>query len=907
MINKIFLIVLTLARALTSKFLLVRGDWLKFLILPMLGILSISALSIFFYQNQKGNEENRVRAETRKKVEQASISYALMTQRSLRGIDALMQYLEGDFKNRVRIQARDIAQSDRLPGANPYEFVAIFDADGVQQFAAPASPNVSSMRGNKDFQFHAANSTNSLRIGMQIDAPIGSKKIIPVTKRINHQDGSFAGVILVAVNEDFFAFDANMLNGAALLGGLIGSDRRLIPFGRSTDNGGGEREYDRSEAICKFSTTTTSLPATCLETKKGRYFAIASINSFPYKVVVGVSEADVISAYFDGKALRHQALLEYFFLIGIFSFFIILVAIRFSLKNAEASNIRLAYRVATENGKDGFYLWKRILSPTGAIVEFMIVDCNEYGAALYKMTRSEILGKTVSDIYGNTRYTKFIIGYGIRMHEDGEGEIEYEIPRERSLIQASWIQFKYAKTYEGVAVTIRDISEKKVNEIQLDRLANYDTLTAVPNRHWMTKSLPIILEQAKAVDSSVALFFIDLDDFKDINDSLGHAAGDNVLRGVAQRLSEVIREEDHVIRLGGDEFTVIVTNACDREYLVRVATRIVNAFKTPFSIGDSRKFISASVGIARYPDDGADAETLIQKADMAMYAAKAQKGQYLFFDEDLLRRRGNLIQLEDELKQAVINNEFVIYYQPRIASASASGDVVGFEALVRWVSPRRGFVLPLEFIPLAENSELIILVGAIVIEKVAQQLRHWLDDGLIAVPVSINVSAKQFNATNIPGVIASFITRESIPASLIEVEITELVMLASEEEVLRQLSNLSSMGIRTHLDDFGTGYSSLSMLRRLPMDMLKIDRAFTRELGTSKESEILYRTMISMAHALGMKVVAEGVENRQQMDILRALDCDELQGFLFSKPLSASEAALLLENRLSFEKEFSEV
>lgn len=176
MINKIFLIVLTLARALTSKFLLVRGDWLKFLILPMLGILSISALSIFFYQNQKGNEENRVRAETRKKVEQASISYALMTQRSLRGIDALMQYLEGDFKNRVRIQARDIAQSDRLPGANPYEFVAIFDADGVQQFAAPASPNVSSMRGNKDFQFHAANSTNSLRIGMQIDAPIGSKK-----------------------------------------------------------------------------------------------------------------------------------------------------------------------------------------------------------------------------------------------------------------------------------------------------------------------------------------------------------------------------------------------------------------------------------------------------------------------------------------------------------------------------------------------------------------------------------------------------------------------------------------------------------------------------------------------------------------------------------------------------------
>ena len=900
MLNPIFLIARNLSRTCRRNIPLLRADWLSLFMWPFLGVVSISALWLF-YQARWNQEENIVQRDTLQMVSAASTSYAQQITRSLQGLNTLMQFIADEIENENRPAHLENLKLRGVFDAKPYVIVAVIDKDGVQKTTTyPKTKNIS-VADREYFQFHRTHKINLLRINKTAIGRISNKSLIQVTKRLNKKDGSFDGVILVGVDEDFFISSSSTINGLPTYQALI-ENNTVITEERPLKEKDSESFYSVNTQLCKPALQPSILPKNCFKDNLSRYIGAAPLAPYHYQVVIGLAEQAILQPLLISNYERRRILLACSILIAAFTFIAFFTSIRLRLKDVEAENIRRAYRIATENGKEGFYLWKRVFNSNGEIIDYKIADCNEYGAALYKMSKKEMIGKTITDIYGDTAYSKFVIAVGIQMDMDGEGEEEYEVPKPKSILQPDWIQRKHVRTYEGVAVTIRDISEKKLNEAKLDSLANSDTLTGIPNRNWMMTSLPNFLEKAEQSNSTVALFFIDLDDFKDINDSLGHAAGDAVLREVAHRISEVIREEDRVIRLGGDEFTVILNNASDQDYVANIATRLIKSFKTPFQVNNVKKFISASIGIARYPDDGFDAETLIQKADMAMYAAKTQKGQFLFFNEELLQRRGRIIKIEDELRQAVKNDEFVVHYQPRISSKS--GAIVGFEALVRWNSPTRGLVQPLDFIPLAENSDLIILIGEIVIQKVAQQIKRWLNDGFEVAPVSINVSAKQFNASAIPGAIATCCTKESISASYIEVEITESAMMGGEEETIAQLTKLAEMGIKTHVDDFGTGYSSLSMLRRLSMDVLKIDRAFTMELGVSKETEILYKTMISMAHALGMKVIAEGVETQEQMGILRGLNCDELQGYLISKPLPAIDVTQFLENKNTVQKSF---
>ena len=808
-----------------------------------------------------------------------------------------MKYIVDDVQNGTRPLELENLRTRGVFDEKPFVIVAVIGEDGFAKTTTVPGVAKASLFDRNFFQFHLKNATTSLRIDKPLIGRLTNKFLVRVSRRLNKMDGSFGGVLVVGIDEDFLIPNQNLINGFPINQALLDSNNNII-----IEHGQDKVIFDFADSACSQYLKSNLLPSRCFKDNISRYIAVTNLSPFDYKIIVAINERNVITPLLTGNTEQRQILLAFSILIAASVLIAFITTIQLRLRDIEASNIRRAYRIATENGKEGFYLWKRILSPNGAIRDYRLVDCNEYGAALYQMSKKEILGKTFTDIYGETDYCKFVIETGIQMDKDGEGEAEFEIPKGVSVLQPNWIQRKYARTFEGVAVTIRDISEKKLNEIKLDRLANNDTLTGIRNRHWMMTSLPDILATAEKENSTIALFFIDLDDFKDINDSLGHAAGDEVLREVAQRISAVIREDDRVIRLGGDEFTVILNHASDPEYVSNIASRLIQSFKNPFQINNIKKSISASIGIARYPADGLDAETLIQKADMAMYAAKTQKGQYLFFSEELLQRRGHIIKIEDELRHAVKNNEFVIYYQPRISAKS--GAIVGFEALVRWNSATRGLVQPIEFITLAENSDLIILIGEIVVEKVTHQIRAWIDGGLSVVPVSINVSARQFNASNIPGAIAASCSKESISASHIEVEITESAMMGSEVGTLAQLSKLAEMGIKTHVDDFGTGYSSLSMLRRLSLDVMKIDRAFATELDTSTECVILYKTMISMAHALGMKVVAEGVETHEQLAMLRSLECDELQGYLISKPLPVDEATLFLENKMAIQTAF---
>jgi len=440
------------------------------------------------------------------------------------------------------------------------------------------------------------------------------------------------------------------------------------------------------------------------------------------------------------------------------------------------------------------------------------------------------------------------------------------------------------------------INEKKLHEHELWRMANEDALTGLPNRHWLNNSLPDTLDRARLAGNQLALFFIDLDDFKNVNDTLGHAAGDALLREVAMRLRSVLRPSDYVVRLGGDEFTVILDPVDSIEDIAFVATRIIEVLRQPFELLQGRNTINTSIGITVFPRDGDDAETLLKNSDIAMYHAKAQgKGNFRFYKPELYENLKLRLDAERALTQALENEEFVLHYEPRICAYT--GELRGLEALVRWEHPEQGLILPGQFIPLAEDNGLILKLGEIVLEQACAQMSRWQQEGLKLVPLSINVSARQFNNGNIKQLFEQALTKYDVPSDMLEIELTESSMMGEHTDVLDQLTAIKRLGIKLLVDDFGTGYSSLSQLQRLDMDVLKIDRSFTSVLGSSAEGEIFFNAIVSMAHALGMLVVAEGVENEQQLRILQSLSCDEIQGYYIARPVPAAEIPELLRKR----------
>jgi len=459
-------------------------------------------------------------------------------------------------------------------------------------------------------------------------------------------------------------------------------------------------------------------------------------------------------------------------------------------------------------------------------------------------------------------------------------------------LNISWGRRRLVRVGNGLAVTLQDISEKKAHESQLERLANEDTLTGLASRHAFLERMPAMLAEAQGA----ALLFIDLDEFKHVNDTHGHATGDQLLKSAAGRLLSLLRPSDQVARFGGDEFVVLLS-PCDGERMAAsVAARIVEAFAVPFLIGDELHAVGSSIGISLYPRDGLDAETLVKHSDIAMYVGKNEgKGQYRFFDPSLSSTLNSRARLKQNMLEALEADQFVLYYQPRVDAHS--GELLSMEALVRWRHPTLGMVAPGEFIPLAEATGLIVRIGEAVIDKACAQLAAWREAGAALVPVSINVSPKQFLRGGVQRQLSAALLRHRVPASLIEVEITESAMMGDQDDILAELAALRSLGVKLHVDDFGTGYSSLSQLQRLKMDVLKVDRAFTTELANSKEGKVFFQAIVSMAHALGMSVVAEGVETEEQLAILRNLDCNEVQGYYIARPMPAHEMAVMMERR----------
>jgi len=459
-----------------------------------------------------------------------------------------------------------------------------------------------------------------------------------------------------------------------------------------------------------------------------------------------------------------------------------------------------------------------------------------------------------------------------------------------------WVSISSVKNTRGILshyfLVFSDISERKEAERQIYRLAYYDALTGLPNRSLLFSLLEQALIEAQRNQTHGAVLFVDLDRFKTINDSFGHAAADALLKEVGQRLQIALRAEDVVARLGGDEFIVALFDITKREHAAVVAQKVLDALARPFQIEHHELLIGASIGIAVFPDDGRDAETLLRNADTAMYRVKQSGSGPLFYSQEMNLRSLERLKLENGLRRALERNEFRLHYQPQVDLTT--GRIVGAEALLRWQHPELGMVPPGTFIALAEETGLIVPMGEWVLDTACRQAQTWRQLGHQDLTVAVNLSPRQFRP-GLSQLVGSTLERHGLPGPNLELEITEGMLMHNSEAVLQMLEEFRQAGVRLALDDFGTGYSSLAYLKKFPIDNLKIDRSFVSGIPHDGDDTAIAKAIISMAKNLRLLVIAEGVETEEQLNCLREAGCDEIQGYHFSPPVPPEEFLLLLQ------------
>jgi diguanylate cyclase (GGDEF)-like protein len=427
-----------------------------------------------------------------------------------------------------------------------------------------------------------------------------------------------------------------------------------------------------------------------------------------------------------------------------------------------------------------------------------------------------------------------------------------------------------------------EILQERQSRLQI--LAHFDPLTGLYNRALYHDRLNQALLQAKRTKQTVAAMFVDLDNFKDINDTYGHRVGDILLKDVGERLRTIVRSSDTVARMGGDEFTLLLQNVGGRDNVLMLAGKILKHLSEPYRLEGNKTYITACIGIALFPDDGITGDELMKNADIAMYhAKKSGKNMHQFYLQEMNVRASRRLTMQNDLRRAIEEKEFILYYQPKVNILE--GCITGMEALIRWPHPEKGMIMPDNFIPLAEETGLIAPIGRWVIGAACLQIKKWEAQGVLPLPVSVNVSAHQFKRQDFAETVIEILEETGVNPAFLELELTESAIMDNVDHTIKVLKHLRDMGILISIDDFGTGYSSLSCLRRFPIDYLKIDRSFIVNIPKNADDKAIVMAIISMTHSLGMRIVAEGVETEAQKAFLLEQGCDEMQGYLFSKPV----------------------
>lgn len=871
-----------------------KGNLLFVLVWPalclLLGGLLWSATLVKLANDRREAQESALR-----NVASLSGAYALYLTRTIEQMDQIAMQVQYDWnRSGGNVDLKDFRRQGLLI-APQLITVTILGADG---FPVTSTVNLKarpSAASREYFIFHRENDSMAARVGLPLVWAATGRAILPFTRRLNAADGSFAGVVAVSIGSAYFSefYDDVSLGNDGLLAlvDLEGTVRTArvgatihTPSSMVLRQG---MTFGGTEGALRMDGDPVFVDA------HARYVGWRKLQGYPFMAVVGMSEAEALAGYHATEAAYRNYALGGSIALLFFAIVASMMATRLAWRKQQIEAVQATYRVATEGANEGFYML-RPLYASQQLVDFEVVDCNERGAAFYGMQRNGMLGVRFSQVSSAAALPGMLASCAAAMAA-GFYEDEFEVPP-GSALRLTWVHRRLVRSGDGLAATLRDISETKLHEQQLVRMSRQDVLTGLPNRQWLADTLPLALARAGEKVGMLALLFIDLDKFKHVNDSAGHQVGDELLKLVARRIQAVLRPCDHVVRLGGDEFTVVIEPLLSEEDAGHAAERIAAVLSEPFALPGAQYSIGASIGISIFPRDGADAEKLLNNADIAMYAAKNEgRGGHYLFQPQLYHRLKQRIETEADLLRAIAADEFALHFQPRMRTGD--GAMTGLEALLRWNHPQRGQLSPGEFIPLIETNSLLQSLGEMVVDKACEELAQWEGRGLALAPVAVNVSARQFNHGDVAGQMAAALSRHKVHARWLEVEITDVAALADSDSVRTQLQRLGGIGVRLHIDDFGVGPSSLAQLQRLPVQVLKIHPRFTSSLGSDPAGASFFNALISLAHALGLVVVAEGVESHQQLALLREMGCDEVQGYFVAPVLPASQLPALLENR----------
>ncbi len=812
-----------------------------------------------------------------------------------------------------RLAVRGHAQVEQLVAMQATQYpdvenLVVLDASGRVLHASLGVPSATpSLAGRDYFRTLQARPDAGLVISRPFLGQISKKWVIVLARALRDPRGQFAGVVLASVplarlSDAFLALEFSQRGAYNLFDDSFHVVTRYPEL-----NADGQSSIGRPFSSPSLQRRMVdgldrgSYRASSSIDKVDRVYSYKRIPAYGLNVIIGVNVEDYLADW-RGQAWALSALVGFFVLIT--------SAFAWSLHRAwcrQELNLQRLSELNRQLDQETALNQTIIRSSPFAIYtrdrDGVVTAWNPAAEQLFGWRAEEIVGHPLRSVPAakqreTTELRERVLG--------GESILGLEVQRQK----ADGTLFDLSTTLaplrdasgavNGYLAIAADITARKTAERQVEFLAYRDVLTGLPNRLLLQDRFGQAVAHAERTHSRLALLFLDLDNFKTINDSLGHAVGDALLRDIAARLGECVRETDTISRQGGDEFLIVLSDLSGTEAIMPVLVKIRERLQQPFLILGHELATSASIGVALYPDDGRDFETLHQKADTAMYRAKdAGRNHYRFFDEQMNVEAVEHLRIKNGLRRALAQQEFELHYQPQYDLKS--GRIVGVEALLRWLHPEDGMVPPARFIPVAEDSGIIVPLGEWVIREACRQAMAWRALGLPPLVIAVNLSAVQFRRGEIQQTIERALQDTGFDPRLLELELTESIMIHDAEAVLQTVRQLKQLGLKLSIDDFGTGYSSLSYLKRFDVDKLKIDQGFVRDLARNPDDAAIVRAIVQMAASLGLRTIAEGVEDVEALALLRRFGCDEAQGYHFARPMPAQALADLLARGPSFQ------
>jgi diguanylate cyclase (GGDEF)-like protein/PAS domain S-box-containing protein len=831
-------------------------------------------------------------------------TYEAQVVRSLREIDQTLKFVKYAHESqRGRLNLAELKAKGLLPPDLIF-VVSIADATGEIVASSRALP-FTSVADRRDFEQLRVKDTIS--VSKPTPSSVANEWRLHFSRRLNAPDGSFAGAVTVSVPAAYFVsgYEQQKLGNAGLLA-LVGTDgvfraRRTgesLSFGDRASYGAAVPQGSDTEPV------VTASPGDGIR----RYTSARELFDFPLAAIVGLSEEEQLAAtnqrataYLWRAAGGSLVLVLFLTGLGFLSWQLSRTRARANRALREEIDIRrIAEAALNLRNRAIESSVNAILILDSASRNFTIEYANPAFERITGYSASEVNGSGIAFLLGEERDQPGMQEIELALRERREGHAVLRNFRKDGTL--FWNEFYIAPVrgddgeithYVGV---MNDVTEAKTYEGQLAHQANFDTLTGLANRNLLQDRLQQAIAAARRGGGTVATVVLDIDNFKLVNDSLGHNVGDVLLQRMASRLKTCVRESDTVARLSGDEFVLVLhnkTGSSAESDITQLIEKVLGAVSDPLILGGRRMRPTCSIGVSVYPQDGEDAATLLKNADGAMYRAKELgRDRFQFFTSDVHERIRRRMELESSLRQALDREEFEIHYQPQVELRT--GKIVGAEALLRWRHPEKGLIGPSDFIGFAEETGLIVPIGEWVLERACAQNKAWQNAGLPSIPVAVNMSARQCEQRDLDRVIAQALASTQLAARYLELEITESISMANPEQSVPLMQRLKDTGVGLSIDDFGTGFSNLSYLKRFPVDRLKIDLSFVREITTDPGSLAISEAIITMSHSLNLQVVAEGVETQAQLDLLGARRCDLIQGYLFSPPVAADAFARML-------------